>query len=426
MSSLKPQMKAVESTSIGIFVMIGFLFFLIVLLFGFSAYITRTSTDAQTAGGVSLDKLIHSIEEMNKVDEELRSSSETLAQLIQAKTVIESEIESAKRSLNVLSTSTGDIIGGQLADLLLVVTQDPESSLKKTMLDAMAVDREEITEGPLSFAQTRRFVTNVQTHPFGSEEQKQRADLLVAEVSKTLTVYTDKFSTVRYEISQNNVQKFKHDLQINSENTRQVELKNRRATVVADIPEDGRARFSSLNLFDGTLLTFIKMPTIILTLLVTIAAGGLASLVSFTRKFLRTEKNNVGVSRLLTNVAEGIAASIGIFLFAGTGMLMLTQGSGGDVGNRVELSPYMVAFIAFLSGFMAESAFAKIEDSGRKLFNTDDAEVDEADEEEPVQGTKPDKQPRPKVPEKDTPSAEGKTGKREAKPTINAGALPAS
>jgi len=46
---------------------------------------------------------------------------------------------------------------------------------------------------------------------------------------------------------------------------------------------------------------------------------------------------------------------------------MLTPGSAGAAGH-VELSPYMVAFIAFVSGFMAEDAFYRIQMAGKNLF----------------------------------------------------------
>ncbi len=47
-------------------------------------------------------------------------------------------------------------------------------------------------------------------------------------------------------------------------------------------------------------------------------------------------------------------------------MLVLTQGAGPH--RQGELSPYSVAFIAFLSGFMAEDAFTKIQEAGLNLF----------------------------------------------------------
>ena len=118
-----------------------------------------------------------------------------------------------------------------------------------------------------------------------------------------------------------------------------------------------RARLSSLLLempiAPDLLLRLVSFPTIFLTLIVTIASGALGTVVAFV------------------NVGEGIAAAIAIFLFSGAGMLALTQGGGGP-DNNVELSPYTVAFIAFLSGFMAEDAFASIQAAGKRLFATED------------------------------------------------------
>ena len=110
----------------------------------------------------------------------------------------------------------------------------------------------------------------------------------------------------------------------------------------------------------------VQIPTIILTMVVTIAAGGLGSVVSFTRNFLFTD-TPAGLRRLIVSVGEGVAAAVAIFFLAGAGLLMLTNaGSGGASG--AEISPYMVAFIAFVSGFMAEDAFKSIQRAGRSLF----------------------------------------------------------
>ena len=120
----------------------------------------------------------------------------------------------------------------------------------------------------------------------------------------------------------------------------------------------------------------IGIPTILLTLIVTISSGGLGAVVSFTRRFLGAGsrdlsedpfKSNKGISRLLLNVGEGVAASIAIFLFAGTGLLMLTQG-GESKPDTLQLSPYLVAFLAFVSGFKAEDAFEKIHEFGNRTF----------------------------------------------------------
>ncbi len=142
-----------------------------------------------------------------------------------------------------------------------------------------------------------------------------------------------------------------------------------------------RARLSALSLsmpvFQDALMRLVGFPTIFLTLIVTIAAGGLGTVVAFSRRYYSSQdSSSLTLSRLFVNVGEGIAAAIAIFLFSGAGMLALTQGSGP--ANDVELSPYTVAFVAFLSGFMAEDAFASIQAAGKRLFKLDKS--DEAEE----------------------------------------------
>lgn len=138
-----------------------------------------------------------------------------------------------------------------------------------------------------------------------------------------------------------------------------------------------RARLSALSLsvpiFQDALMRLVGFPTIFLTLIVTIAAGGLGTVVAFSRRYYSSDgSSSLTLSRLFVNVGEGIAAAIAIFLFSGAGMLALTQGSGP--ANEVELSPYTVAFVAFLSGFMAEDAFASIQAAGKRIFKLDKSE----------------------------------------------------
>ena len=51
-------------------------------------------------------------------------------------------------------------------------------------------------------------------------------------------------------------------------------------------------------------------------------------------------------------------------------MLMRAQG-GPDGRGQVDISPYLVTFMAYISGFMAEDACNRIQDAGRKLFRAD-------------------------------------------------------
>lgn len=174
------------------------------------------------------------------------------------------------------------------------------------------------------------------------------------------------------------------------------------------------------NPIGGFLSILVQLPTIMLTLLVTVAAGGLGAVVAFTRQNFghrsketppntdpgppqprsdqpssdqqssdqhdpaayvphrpfdpapdNTAHGLMASARLLMMTGEGIAAAIAIFLFSEAGMLMLTQG-GPNGSGQVDISPYLVTFMAFVSGFMAKDAFSKIQDAGHKIFKIRD------------------------------------------------------
>jgi hypothetical protein len=163
----------------------------------------------------------------------------------------------------------------------------------------------------------------------------------------------------------------------------------------------GAERWSLVALFQqpvgGVLSVLIQMPAIMLTLLVTLAAGGLGAVVAFTRQYRHLGTAASGLSpeaevapasdfakasaltnmgRLLVTISEGIAAAIAIFLCAEAGMLMMAQGA--EASSAIEISPYLVTFMAFVSGFMAEDAFNRIQDAGRKLFKVGTSQADPA------------------------------------------------
>ncbi len=52
-------------------------------------------------------------------------------------------------------------------------------------------------------------------------------------------------------------------------------------------------------------------------------------------------------------------------------MLMVSQG-GSDGTGQIDISPFLVTFMAFVSGFMAEDAFARIQFAGKKIFRPPD------------------------------------------------------
>jgi hypothetical protein len=109
---------------------------------------------------------------------------------------------------------------------------------------------------------------------------------------------------------------------------------------------------------------------------VTLATGWLGGLVNFMgaaiRANVKREELDTGmpdIGSLFRRSFLGITAALGIFLAAGSGLLILTaQNSGAPGTGAIELSPYFVAFLAFISGFLADDAFARLAAGGRKLF----------------------------------------------------------
>ncbi|MBP3127849.1 hypothetical protein [Thalassospira sp. ER-Se-21-Dark] len=204
-------------------------------------------------------------------------------------------------------------------------------------------------------------------------------------------------------------------------------LQNELAEIEAEIRRQdekfGQDTVSLVALFQhpvGYMLSYlIQLPTIMLTLLVTVAAGGLGAVVAFTRqnfgqpptpktppdenaadhnaadhnamdqtvpdavpaphdetppRLQRWEhlgKSLKPAARLLVMTGEGIAAAMAIFLCTEAGVLMVSQG-GPDGSGQIDISPFLVTFMAFVSGFMAEDAFARIQAAGQKLFRVAD------------------------------------------------------
>lgn len=208
-------------------------------------------------------------------------------------------------------------------------------------------------------------------------------------------------------------------------------LQNELAGIEAEIRRQdeafGQDTVSLVALFQhpvGYMLSYlIQLPTIMLTLLVTVAAGGLGAVVAFTRQnfgqpptaqapprtppdenatddnaadhnamdqtvpeavhapqaetlprlqgWAQLGKSLKPAARLLVMTGEGIAAAMAIFLCTEAGVLMVSQG-GPDGSGQIDISPFLVTFMAFVSGFMAEDAFARIQAAGRKLFRVTD------------------------------------------------------
>ncbi|MEP3047540.1 MAG: hypothetical protein ABJL55_11400 [Roseibium sp.] len=371
MSDASSPSSSVSNYYIGLSITVLYVVFLALLFIGFSAYITRTTIDSSGIEDKLIDELIYTNEQDLQLDRRIAQLNEKIT-ITQARLdKIPISLMLAERDLMFENNRINGIIGDKFSQLIDAINIQTDSNLRnffKSELEASeSVDSSEF----IFFAKIRSHLTTFRLRAYGPGEDKETALRIVSELNDALAEYGSNFAKLELEYQQVLYEQTRLDFDLEAADAELEKLEVINAAYHEIVTTRHKSIISSLELPADVLLRFVKMPTIILTLIVTIAAGGLGSLAAFTRKFVRQDATAIS-SRLFANVAEGIVASIAIFLFAGTGMLMLTQGGAGQE-KGVELSPYMVAFIAFLSGFMAENAFEKIEEAGQRFFKAGDA-----------------------------------------------------
>ena len=380
--------KKIAYGGTGLVALLFFVCTLFLLLYGFSAYIIRSQIDLSTAStgntaqnnnsfdvnaATNLDKLIHTIEKNHRIESEIADTNRKLYDIEFNYSLAKSEMTSNTLTITQSNISVANNISNSIQEIQRTLRTTEYQLNERQIKDILQEVNKEDAAGRVLFVNTREHLSLFK-HKLDNNSENiatfEEASKKIDEAFEAIATYEDTYFSLREVNKDKDYEAKKLELNKKHEEDRLRKLLSTQNDISKTLPPESEFVFSSLNLLGGTLLFFVKLPTIVLTLIVTIAAGGLASLVSFTRKFLHKKNSKqVGVGTLLSNVAEGVAASIGIFLFAGTGMLMLTQG-GANAPTNVELSPYMVAFLAFLSGFMAESAFKRIEDAGRDFFKT--------------------------------------------------------
>lgn len=377
------------SLTIGLIVILLYVFFVALVFLGFASYITRTDWDARLESVdeaekvTGLDGLLFLVERETELDArasvalaEVRSLDleiDTAQVTFEAK---KAEIEAAKQSAHTNFLRTNLLVRKHLVHL----EEDYATSVLALIDDAKApVDSK--LEGIAQVLPGVRFRADVPPKTI------ERAE---AEFIRVMTAHAEtSASLAKMQAERDTAERLRDSLLLNQSEPKQrlKALRDERAAIEKILPYNSEHRGILKVLserFYGIIKIWVSYPTIFLTLIVTIAAGGLGSVVSFSRNFF-SESEDIGGARLFVNVGEGIAAAVAIFLFSGAGMLVLSQ--GGGPGGRVELSPYTVAFIAFVSGFMAEDAFRRIQHAGREAFKLPGAGSDGLEEAAPLPGS---------------------------------------
>lgn len=108
---------------------------------------------------------------------------------------------------------------------------------------------------------------------------------------------------------------------------------------------------------------FVSQHSSILVLLLTLSMGTLGSTIVLTQEVL-DQNVNMPLPWIFTRPLLGMATSISIYILAKAGQLTLETGSESDT-----LNPFIISFLAIISGLLAEDSVDKISDAGRRFLN---------------------------------------------------------
>lgn len=356
-------------TATGIALIFFYTLFLATVFFGFAAYVARVDISRDLkADSVSLDTLLLRVDAERLFDRELAILHKDHADILDHIATLENEYDNLESkvfsfddSVTTAFAPIGSIVNENAAHISdvsvarinsIIVTNDAHAAEKLTdffkawSLFSFKNDVDDDKKKDINISIRNNFV-------------------VLTDIRQDIESWKITRSTKSAELKQRNSHLQNSISKISDINIKRQKLK------LDDLSTEHKARIAS---FEKS-LSFVshyllRLPTIILTLLVTVAAGGLGATVSLTRTFI-ADKTSIAAAPLFGGVAEGVAAAVGIFFLAGAGMLMLSQGTAQGNG-KVELSPYMVAFVAFVSGFMAKDAFLRIQEAGKNIFQAPD------------------------------------------------------
>lgn len=114
-------------------------------------------------------------------------------------------------------------------------------------------------------------------------------------------------------------------------------------------------------------LAIATMPTTILTLIVTLAMGALGSVIFLTTSFFR-DRESKPFSWYIFRPFLGMITALAMLVFAKAGQLTITERSIATMQTDA-LNPFLVSFLAIISGLLSEQAIDRISKTGKGIFN---------------------------------------------------------
>lgn len=121
-------------------------------------------------------------------------------------------------------------------------------------------------------------------------------------------------------------------------------------------------------------MSLAVMPSFVLTLIVTLAMGALGSVLYLAKWLLKHQLEDHAatpdrpMSWFIMRPLLGMATALVIFVFLQTG-LALTEGA--LTGPSDTINPFLIAFLAIVSGLLSWQAIERIERWGTRLFGTE-------------------------------------------------------
>jgi len=111
---------------------------------------------------------------------------------------------------------------------------------------------------------------------------------------------------------------------------------------------------------------FVRVPTQVLTLVLTMVMGMLGSVITMTWSFIKRDAD-FSFRRFIILPFVGAMSAFIIFVFVRAGQLTLSSG-----GTSQQLNPFVLSFVGIISGLLSERAYARMAQVGSNFFRTDD------------------------------------------------------
>jgi hypothetical protein len=374
----------------------AYLMVTLLLVLSFGAYVVRTSLDREFRerehGPSSFAEFIalldeeqylnlrlfslNSLEKKQKI--ELGDRSAALRAMRQQQSVYDADFDEAMSSFRVA-----------YLDYLSDIFTDRSIRQMEFNLAKLGV----ASNSPRYLAVLKTIGENVEFAPNVEEAQKDNFNRYIENlISKRTEIYRLD-EDIRQHIAQTDAQISLNEQDKHEMDAEIVYLMDRMSTISSLIDDNDRSRFyfsyflfddkkensddpskyySSLHSkSDGLIMslmrTIFSIHIVIIVMCVSLLSGILGALVAFTRRSLKSDED-VSLTKLFVDLAEGAVASIAVFLLVGAGLLVLTNGTTSSGGAIETMSPYMLCLLGFVSGFLAEDAFGRIEKEGKKIF----------------------------------------------------------